>query len=238
MRTLLLLTILMTLGGCATKYMVPSNRFLTPETQGGAFRGQFELQHTQAHQLTLMTDNSRVDEGVTYKTIPRTGYSLSSSVFDAIDFVWSHVAGANSLAGAKVQFLGASRTAKGAGHKLGAVVLFGGNEHETDDEAVKFRLDGTELMLMYGYRLSENILPYASLGRSSYKFAGSISSPNPLLNGQEPNLETSVNSLNGGVELSWEAFLGKFECSYQQIKTSDTKEKTALSYGLSFGLSW
>jgi hypothetical protein len=228
----------MILGGCATKYLVPTNRFMTPESQGGLFNGQVELQNTQAHQLTIITDNGNVDQGVIYSSIPRSGYMLSTSFADAVDFIWSHVGGGNSLGGAKIQFLGTSRTGKGAGHKLGAVVLFGGNDYETDDKSVVFQLDAQELMLIYGYRISDNFLPYMSIGRSTYKFSGVISSTDANLNGKEPNLQTYVNSLNSGLELDWESILGKAEFSYQQIDTSQTSKKTSMSFGFSIGFNW
>lgn len=228
----------MFLGGCATKYTVPTNRFMTPETQGGAFRGQFELQTTKANQLTIITNNGSVEDGVTYSAVKKPGYMASFSLFDALDFVWSHVASGNSMGGAKVQFLGASRTGKATGHKLSAVALFGGNEHETKDKSVKFRLDGQELMLIYGYRITENILPYVSLGQSSYTFEGVLTSSWPSLNGKEPSYKTNVKSLNMGGEFSYELFFGKVEYSYQKLETSYTEEETLSTLGFSAGLQW
>jgi hypothetical protein len=234
----LLLILLINLGGCATKYLLPVNRFITPETQGGFLNTQFEIQQTKAHQLAIISDGGNVNQGVVYSDISRTGYMFSTAFFDSFDFVWSHVGNANSMLGGKVQFIGGSRSAKAAGHKLGAAYLLGGNEHQTEDKAITFRMDGQELLLLYGYRINEYFLPYASLGRSSYHFDGEISSSNPSLNGKKPSYKSSINQLNGGLELDWQAFFAKLELSYQQISTDQTASKTSLQYCLSAGFNW
>jgi hypothetical protein len=235
---LLLIFSLMSLVSCATKYVVPGNRFITPETQGGAFRGQFEIQITKGQELTIDTSQGSIEEGVLYQEIPRTGFLYSNSFFESLDLIWSHVGSGNSMLGGKLQLIGSSRTANATGHKLALAALIGGNEHETDDESVEFNLGGQEVMLIYGYRINENVLPYAGLSRSTYKFTGIINMPGTSLNGKEPELDTTINALNGGVELSYNAFFAKIEGSYQQITTTDTKDKEGFLVGYSLGFSW
>jgi hypothetical protein len=235
---LLLLLSLMSLVSCATKYVVPGNRFITPESQGGALRGQFEFQNTQGNKLTIDTSQGTIDEGVTYEEIPRTGYLLSSSLFESLDLIWSHTGSANSMLGAKLQFLGGSRTANATGHKMAIAGLFGANKHETEDKSVEFTLGGQELLLLYGYRITENFFPYASFSYSKYNFEGEISLPGSPVNGAEPSIDTSIKALNGGVEFNYEFLFAKIECSYQQIATTDTMEKTGFLVGYSFGLNW
>lgn len=211
---------------------------MTPETQGGMFHGQFEMQYTRAQQATLITDNDRVDEGVIYTSVPRTGYMFSNSFFEALDFVLSHTASGNSMAGGKLQFYGTSRTAKSSGHKLSGVFLVGGNEHETSDKSVKFRLDGQEFLLIYGYRINEAFLPYISLGSATYLWTAEISSPYPALNGAEPHLKSEAKSCNIGVEGELQAFFGKAELSYQELKTSETNNKASFNLGVAVGVNW
>jgi opacity protein-like surface antigen len=226
------------LAGCATKYIVPGNRFITPETQGGALRGQFEFQQTTANQLTIITDNGTVDEGVNYIDINRSGFLISNSFFEQFDLFWSHTGTANSMLGGKFQFVGGSRTSKATGHKLSLAAAIGGNEHETDDESVEFKLGGQEFLVIYGYRLSEHVLPYTSFSYATYSFSGTVKSSDPVLNGLEPELQTTVKSLSAGMEFSLESFFAKVEATYQQLSTSDTKDRARLGYGYSFGFSW
>lgn len=211
---------------------------MTPETQGGAFSGQFELQQAGANLTKIDTSNGGVEDGVIYTDVSRTGFLFSNSLFEPVDFIWSHTGGGNSLLGAKIQFLGSSRTAKGTGHKAGLAFLFGANEHETDDGSVDFELSGNEFVALYGYRLSENLLPYSSFSYATYEFNGKIKSSIPSLNGLSPSLNSKVMTLSGGVEFAYESFFAKAELSYQKLETTDTKEKVGLFFGYSLGLSW
>lgn len=235
---LLILSSLLFFTGCATKYLVPGNRFITPESQGAAFKGQVEFQQAGATQLTVDTSNETVDEGVNYTDVTRAGFLLSNSLFNQFDLVWSHTGGGNSMLGGKFQILGGSRSSKAAGHKAGLGVLFGGNEHETDDESVEFELTGREYLILYGYRINQNIFPYASFSLATYNFNGKINSDNNNLDGLEPEFVTSSRGLNGGVEFSIDAFFAKLEASYQQLKTDDTKDKERFTIGYSLGFSW
>ena len=224
--------------GCATKYVVPGNRFLTPESQGSAFRGQVELQQTQANQLKIDTSNSTVDEGVIYDEVLRTGFLYSNSLFDQFDVFWSHIASANSMLGGKIQLLGGARSANVAGHKLSIAAAFGGNEHETDDRSVEFNLSGSEYLFLYGYRFSENILAYSSYSLASYQFTGELRSSTPGLNGAEPEFETRINSYSLGLEFAYQVLFFKLESTYQQLATTDTKDKERIIFGFSLGLQW
>lgn len=230
--------ILLFLSGCATKYIVPGNRFITPETQGSIFRGQMEYQQTQATQLTIDTSNGSVNDGVTSEAVVRSGFLMSNSLLDAFDFVWSHTGGSNSMLGGKIQFLGGSRSGNTSGHKVSFAVLAGGNEYETDDKSIKFNLGGTEYMLLYGYRINPSILTYSSLSYATYEFKGTISSTDPTLNGLRPNLQNKLQTLSAGIELTYSPFISKLEGSYQQLQTSDTKDQTSLMFGYSFGFNW
>jgi hypothetical protein len=76
--------------GCATKYIIAGNRFITPETQGGALRGTLEVQKTGASQLTVNVNQSSNVEGTVIQTTSRNGFLYNTSFFEQFDFVWSH----------------------------------------------------------------------------------------------------------------------------------------------------
>jgi hypothetical protein len=226
------------LSGCATKYILPGNRFITPETQGSFFLGQMEYQQTAATQLTIDTSNGTVNDGVLYEDVIRSGFLLSNSLFDSLDFVWSHTGGSASMLGGKLQFLGGSRSGNTAGHKASFAVLAGGNEYETDDKAIKFNLGGTEYLFLYGYRLNPAILSYSSLSYATYDFKGTIHSNDPVLDGLTPDLKSTLITLSGGLELTYSPFMTKLEASYQQLQTSDSPNKSSFIFGYSFGFNW
>jgi hypothetical protein len=224
--------------GCATKYILAGNRFITPETQGGALNGTIEVQKTGATQLTVNINQSNNVEGAVIITTARTGFLYNTSFFEQFDFVWSHTGSGNSMLGGKFQFIGPSRTANGAGHKFALAGLFGGNNYETDDKAVKFTLGGTEYLAIYGYRLNESVLFYSSFSYADYLFKGKITSSNPTLNGQRPNLNTRIRALYAGIELTYQAVFLKVESGYQELVTTDTKDFTHTITGVSFGYAW
>lgn len=212
---------------------------MTPESQGGALRGQFEFQQTSANQLTADLSNGSIEDGVNYKVIARSGFLYSTSLFDQFDLFWSHTGSGNSLLGAKFQFLGASRTGNGAGHKMAFSAAFGANDYETQGStSVEFTLGGKEYQLLYGYRFGEMVLAYSNLSYSTYNFAGTVKSSDSTINGLKPEYATTIMALYGGLEIDLGAFFGKLECGYQQLQTTDTKDETHFIYGYSVGVSW
>ncbi len=218
--------------------MLPGNRFLTPETQGEAFRGQIEIQKTTGNEVSIDTRNNSVEEGVLYTEVSRTGFLYSNSIFNQFDLFWSHVAGANSMLGAKFQFMGESRVQNSVGHKLAIAAAIGSNEHETDDGVVEFTLGGQEYMFLYGYRFMEEIMAYTSLSQANYLFEGKVTSSNSSLNGLRPNINSKIISLSGGFEASVNPVFAKLEFTYQSIDSDKTKAFTHYITGLSVGVSW
>ena len=217
--------------------MLPGNRFLTPESQGEAFRGQVEVQKTTGNELSIDTRNNSIDDGVLYSEVSRTGFLLSNSLFDKLDLYWSHTAGANSMLGGKFQFMGGSRVAKATGHKLAIAAAIGSNEHETDDGVVEFTLGGQEYLILYGYRFVEEFLLYSSLSQGNYQFDGEINRSGPL-DGLQPKINSRVMSLSGGMEASVNPVFAKLEFTYQSIDSDKTKAYTHFITGLSIGFAW
>ncbi len=217
--------------------MLPGNRFLTPESQGEAFRGQIEVQKTTGNELSIDTRNNTIDDGVLYSEVSRTGFLLSNSLFDKLDLYWSHTAGANSMLGGKFQFMGGSRVSKATGHKLAIAAAIGSNEHETDDGVVEFTLGGQEYLILYGFRFVEEFMLYSSLSQGNYQFDGEINTSGAL-DGLQPKIDSRVMSLSGGMEASVNPVFAKLEFTYQSISSDKTKAYTHFITGLSIGFSW
>jgi hypothetical protein len=230
---------LILLGGCATKYIVPGNRFLTPESQGGNLRSHFEFQQSSATQLTADLTNASIKDGVTQQVVARSGFLFGTSLYESADFFWTHTGGANSLLGLKLQLIGASKAANGTGHLLAVAASLGANEHETDgSNTVEFELSGKEFNLLYGYRFSENILAYSNLSHATYNFLGKVRSSDPLISGLGPEYETVAIGLYGGMQVDLGSFYGKAECGYQQLTTTYTNAVNSFLFGYSVGVSW
>lgn len=225
--------------GCANKYILPGNRMMTPETQGGLFNSSFEFQQVDANQLAGDVTNRTVDDGVVTNPIKRSGFLIATSFLEPIDLFITHTGGANSLFGMKYQFIGASKVAKGAGHKMAISAAFGSNEHEMEGEnGAEFTLSGKEFQLLYGYRFSELWMTYSNLSYSTYNFTGVLRSTDPDLNGLKPNYDTKIMALYQGFEVNFAYVFAKLEGGYQQLRTTDTKPYTNFVFGYSMGLTW
>ena len=212
---------------------------MTPESQGGAFRGQFEFQQNTANQLTADLTAGSVDDGVLSAQVARSGFLYSTSIYDQFDLFWTHTGGGNSLLGGKYQFLGASRTSNGTGHKMAFSAAFGANDYETDGStSVEFELGGNELQLLYGYRFGEIVLAYSNLSYARYRFNSEVSSTDSSINGLEPRYDTRIVALYGGLEFDFGLLFAKLECGYQQLQTTDTDTKTDFLYGYAIGANW
>ncbi len=233
---LILLLFIFFLTGCATKYMLPGNRFMTPESQGGALTSQVEFQQAKATRLYNNVSNSS-SNGVDYEPLTRSGFLFSTSLLDPIDIFWSHVGGGNSLLGIKYQFLGTSRLSKGTGHKMAISAGFGSNEHKTVDQ-ISFELAGKEYQLLYGYRFNEMFLIYSNFSYATYNFKGDIVSSDPAINSLKLNNESSLKSLLSGIEFSIMPFTAKVEIGYQLISTTNSKGYSNFVYGYSLGFSF
>jgi hypothetical protein len=221
---------------CATRYVLPGNRFMTPETNGGFLRGQVELQQTNANQLRAKTAQGTVNQGVAYSDLARTSYLVSSSFFEQVDLFWAHTGAANSLAGVKVQLLGTPRVNNGIGHKLALSAALGENAHEPEDKSIDFTLGGREFGLLYGYRINPTLLPYSSLMYSSYNFEGDIKKGANA--GLKPEYGTTILAANLGLQIDFQLLFGKLECTYQKLATDNTKDRGRFIFGYSIGLSW
>jgi hypothetical protein len=226
--------------GCATKYVIPGNRFITPETQGGALQSSLEFQQTQGNEFTVKgTSSPRVDEGVEHNLITRSSFLLSTSLFDPFDFFWSHTGGSPSMLGGKFQFIGDPRTAKADGHKMSVALAFGGNDHQTDGRThTDFTLKGQEFLLLYGYRLADYMLLYSTFSYARYHFSGEITSNDNRLSGRKLDYQNKIKALYLGSEFSFGPWLAKLECGYQQIATTRSGDVSNFIYGYSVGIAW
>lgn len=234
MKTLFLLITLLLLSGCATRFILPSQRFLSPEVQGGGLKSTIEIQKTTAHLARLKGGDEGI-KGLAYDEISRTAYQFSTGLFDQFDLVWSHIGSANSLIGGKYQFIGSAKGG-GEGHKLSLAYLVGGNEHESDNKDIEFRLNAQEFWGIYGYRMNPFLMPYASFGLGLYKYRGHIKKG--YYSGERPKIKSDLYMSSVGVELNYQSISLRIESGFQLIESSRTSDKWAMRTGFGLGYSW
>lgn len=234
MKTLLLLITTLILSGCATRFILPSQRFLSPEVQGGGFKSSIELQKTTAHLARLKGNNDGIN-GLAYDEISRTAYQFSTGLFDQFDIIWSHIGSANSLIGGKFQFIGSAKGG-GDGHKLSFAYLVGGNRHESDKKDIEFRLNAQEYWGIYGYRLNPFFMPYFSFGLGQYKYRGHVKKG--FYAGERPRIKSDVYMSSLGLEINYQSVFFRLESGFQLIESTKTNDKWAMRTGFGLGYSW
>lgn len=234
MRNLVLLSFTLLLTSCATRFILPTQRFIGPEVQGGALKTSIEVQKVTAHEAKLKGTNDGI-EGVKYDDLSRMGYQLSTGLFERLDLVWSHLGSGNSLVGGKFQLIGDGR-GSGAGTKLSIAYLVGGNEHENDDKSLDMRLNAQEFWVVGGLRINEFIMPYTSFGYGNYSYKAQIKKG--AFTGEEPRIKSSLYTLMVGAEAQFEGVIFKLETGTQLIESTKTKDKWSYRTGFSLGYGW
>ena len=234
MKTLILLITSLILSGCATRFILPSQRFLSPEAQGGGLKSSIEMTKTTAH-LGKLKGNVDGIKGVSYEDISRIAYQFNTGLFDQFDLVWSHIGSGNSLIGGKFQFMGGAKGA-GDGHKFSMAYLVGGNRHESDKKDIEFKLNAQEYWAIYGYRMNPFFMPYLSVGLGQYKYNAHIKKG--YYNGERPKIKSDVYMTSIGAELNYQSIFFRLESGFQLIESSKTNDLWAFRTGFGMGFSW
>lgn len=239
-QNLFILILLFLSTSCATKYVIPGNRFISPESVGGVLRVQAELQQNSSKIAAINVTDGNTNNRLQYNDKMRTGYFFGTSIMEQIDFIWYQTASSVSFLGARIQLLGGSKASKATGHKLAITAAAGGNEHEIDssDPKIEFEMGGQDYSIIHGYRFSENILIFETLSATNISFDGKLSSSNPTFNGLRVDYKTKLYGAFIGAEFSYFALMMKLEAGYQIIQSTHTPERDGIRLGYALGYNF
>ena len=240
LRSIFILFVLFFCTSCATKYILPGNRFISPETVGSALRPQVELQQNSTKMVGVDVTGGQTNNRLLYTDKMRLGYFFGLSLIDQLDFIWYQTASSVSFVGGRLQLIGGSKASNATGHKLAITAAFGGNEHELDktDPKINFTMGAQDYSLIHGYRFTPNILVYESFSRTSMTYDGRLKSNDPTYNGLEVGYRNTLYGLFGGVEFSYNSLMVKLECGYQIIKSTRTPDREGIRLGYAFGYNF
>ncbi len=240
LKSSIILVVLFLCTSCATKYVLPGNRFISPESVGGSLRPQIELQQNSSKVVSIDVSGGRTDNRLLYSDKNRTGYFFGMSLIEQLDFIWYQTASSVSFTGARIQILGGSKSSNATGHKLALTAALGGNEHELDETEPKisFKMSGQDYSLIHGYRFSPNILVYESFSQTNITYDGKLKSNDPTFNGLEVGYRNTLYGLFAGVEFSYNSLMVKLECGYQRIKSTNTPNKEGMLYAYALGYNF
>lgn len=235
-----ILILLFISSGCATKYVLPGNRFISPESVGGGLKVQAEIQQEAAKLATLDVSGGQTNNRLQYSDQTRMGYFFGISLFEQMDFIWYQAASSVSFIGTRIQLIGGSKTSRTAGHKLSITAAIGGNEHEIDsgDPKIEFDMAGQDFSIIHGYRINEYVMFYDTLSLTNISFDGTLKSKDPLFDGLEVNSSVKMMGVYAGIELSYNQLMAKLECGYQSIEAKHTPNRSGVRIGYAFGYNF
>lgn len=226
--------------GCATKYVIPGNRFISPESVGGVFKVQAEIQQNSSKIAAVDVSGGSTSNRLKYTDKVRTGYFFGASILEQMDFLWYQTASSVSFLGARIQLVGGSKASKATGNKLAITAALGGNQHEIDDgdPEIKFDMGGQDYSIIHGYRFSEFIMVYESLSLTNISFDGDLKSVDPLFNGLAVDYKTKLYGFFVGTEFSYGSLMAKLELGYQIIQSTHTPDRDGIRMGYAIGYNF
>ncbi len=246
---------------CATDidFRIPTNRFESPETNGGFLRGEIDLGYESSQRVSLTEIWDYSIFGIDYATEVSDGtyiserqepvFKLSLGILSRLDLFTRSSYDSPDMYGAKFQFWGTPRLAKQPGLKMAIAASIGSdtwdesnltatnpdnqNEIEYDSELT---VDAYDLSFIMGYRLTPSFLTYLNIYYSNYNADASLTKPDQTTHDYSSDTNTQGALL--GIQLG-ERGIVKLEAGYS--KTEDTEsgaEDERVSLGASIGLGW
>ncbi|HLT22467.1 MAG TPA: hypothetical protein VKZ84_03455, partial [Bacteriovoracaceae bacterium] len=100
----------------------------------------------------------------------------------------------------------------------------------------EFTLNAQEFWGLYGLRINQFFMPYASLGYGKYNYRAKVKKG--FFSGERPRIRSDIYFLMAGGEFNIQGFIFKIETGLQVLETSKTNDKWAYSTGFSLGYGW
>lgn len=244
--------------GCAsTKFFIPANRFMIPETGGGLGLGEASGGGVGVIGVEITPNMNVASPDTTPELSKNSALStgLQLGLFSFIDLYYNVAVGAPAAAGLKIQLLGdPKRTAKAGNFSLAVAGggVFGDSKQTSSSTSSKAssELDfkGWEGMALIGYRPSDIVLfyagPFQTHVEADIKISRTILSSGVTTVTSEPNGEGDVKGVTVGMRIGYHFFfnleVSKTETVWTRneptILASEKFENVAL--GISLGGAW
>ncbi len=167
MKSLLPLFIL--LNACAVKVTLPSNHFITSETNGKSGGAHFNVRSQSGTEIDVINDPLSSSPNITPDAHQQSevGVAASIGLFRNLDIYYHEGQDSMAVAGVKIQLLGTPRAESSAGSfslSIAGGVGFGdGDEEQSSDDteaAINVDFSGYEAAVILGYRLGDKLLIY------------------------------------------------------------------------------
>jgi len=241
--------------GCASRFFIPTNRFLSPETDGALWKGEVKLGSAGVTQVQLADSMTSTTPDIT-PILSRNSsiyFGAELGLASWLDVYYSGVASAPGFVGLKIQIIGDPASTAKAGNF--SIALAGGpgfgSAEQTDGSddlkgKTKMKFTGWETALLLGLRLSDSFLIYAGPFKTHVQTNTEIqrTQNSVTTTTAEPHGTGDISGINLGLRFGKSIFLN-IEGSYttnQWTRTNPTELKAddlnALTGGVAVGGAW
>jgi len=227
----------------------PSARYMSPETSGKelAIGGQYFQQ--SGTEITIDTSEGELDKVQLRNNVSPMALNVYLGLKEFLDVFIYNYADSASLLGVKYQIFGDSRKKAKAGNKSLAVTFGGGSQSIStkSDRLFSDDVDKTELdqslidaSIIYGQRLTDNLLVYTSFQISNHSADIKLESTDPDLDGESETYETTNYGASLGATLYTKnrGFHITAEASAQHVNWTNSDAKTFAFISGALGLDF
>ena len=207
---------------------------ISPEVIGGG--AAIEFQRIGFSEAKLDFKNGRTDNPLILAGVVnnRTLY-MAAGVSPTVDVFVKVPQESSSLLGIKVQLLGAGSKFRNISHQFAFTFAIGSERDSFEGPfEIELKSDVRDYSVIYGYRLNQYLLGYASLSLSDYSFRGDVKDGGGVL--VDDSIDYQAQNVLGaqlGIELGFPSFSLKYEFAIQSIEWSRSEKEVFYSNGLS-----
>jgi hypothetical protein len=240
---------------CATKFYLPGNRFITPESSGGLFKGDVKLSALGVTQVQVSNSMTSTAPDLTPVLIKNSSLGLGGQMglFENFDVYLNGVMGGPGYAGVKVQLLGdPAATAKASNFSLSVAgggafsnTKLSSSENDVQGESI-LKYSGWEAMVLLGYRPSDILLlyggPFQSVVNADVTLKRTQNNVTSVT--AEPNGSGEMRGVTAGLRFGQNFFLNlevsATETAWTRHQPSKlvTEKFTDTAFGAALGGSW
>jgi hypothetical protein len=244
------------ISSCAQiEVFTPSSRFLSPEATGKTHASRIQIHQIAGTTSTFNFDNDKLDNPLTLKNNKAAlGLDFEMGIKSRIDIFTRVNSSSTPLLGAKFQILGDSRKDAKLGNNSLAIsiaggslkssmeednAMIGGRTLQDDLDLVSIQQRVFDISLIFGRRVTQDVLIYSSLQATKNDIEVHLSSKeNPNLDDKNFKLSTTTYGVALGAIRYWRVFFINSEISVQSLEW-DNNDKSEFLYGaISMGWKW
>jgi hypothetical protein len=235
------------------KYRSTSERLIAPEANGKFLDGSFDIHSSSRTIAELNLENDSIKNPLEIENASyNIGMLLDVGIWEKMDFIAYAPANAGAVYGVKFQILGKNRMeAKKGDHSFSVYAGYGYTDHtEYNDDALELTATNDDVeanviertqdfALIYGYRMADDAVFYATFAFTQQFFETRLSSTDrPALDGENFEILNKAQTLAVGGIRYFDNTHVKLELSAQRMDWDNTDKQSFAYVNFAYGWQW